>query len=111
MQRMFIEMPGFLTDWQGLGLSEDDLCDLEDHLLKHPEAGPVVRGTGGLRKLRWATKGKGKSGGARVIYLDLIVKKRTFLVTVYGKTTKEDMTDRERAELKKVVKLIVREER
>ncbi len=56
-------------------------------------------------------RGKGKSGGARVIYLDLIVKKRTFLVTVYGKSTKEDMTDRARAELKKVLKLIVREER
>ena len=104
-------MPGFLGDWRGLGLNEGDLRELEDHLLKNPDAGRMVQGTGGVRKLRWAAKGKGKSGGARVIYLDLIVKKKTFLVAVYGKSAKEDMTDHEKAGMKKLVKTIVREER
>jgi hypothetical protein len=69
MERTFIEMPGFTKCWKELGLGEDELFDLETHLLKNPDAGPVLRRSGGVRKLRWAIKGKGKSGGARVIYL------------------------------------------
>jgi mRNA-degrading endonuclease RelE of RelBE toxin-antitoxin system len=49
-------------------LSDDEYALLQQHLLDHPAAGPVIRNSGGVRKLRWASRGKGKSGGVRVIY-------------------------------------------
>jgi mRNA-degrading endonuclease RelE of RelBE toxin-antitoxin system len=49
-------------------LSEDEYLGLQSFLLQYPEAGKVVRGSGGVRKVRWAIAGKGKSGGVRVIY-------------------------------------------
>lgn len=50
-------------------LSEDNYRAFQNHLLLHPTIGKVVPGSGGVRKIRWATKGKGKSGGVRVIYV------------------------------------------
>ena len=75
MEGMFTEMQGCLKDWEGLGLTDDDLCELEGHLLKNPEAGVVMPGAGGLRK------------------------------------QKEELTDREKAEMRKLVKHIIAEER
>ena len=49
-------------------LSEDEYLGLQSFLLQYPESGKVVRGSGGVRKIRWAMSGKGKSGGVRVIY-------------------------------------------
>jgi mRNA-degrading endonuclease RelE of RelBE toxin-antitoxin system len=49
-------------------LSDDEYTALQQHLLKQPSAGPVIKNSGGVRKLRWAVRGKGKSGGVRVIY-------------------------------------------
>ncbi len=49
-------------------LSDDEYVALQSHLLKYPEAGQVIPGSGGVRKLRWAISGRGKRGGARVIY-------------------------------------------
>ena len=109
MERTFIELPEFIKDWKELGLGEDELFDLETYLLKNPDAAPVVRGTGGVRKLRWATKGKGKSGGARVIYVDFVMKREIFFLAVYSKKVKEAMTDQECADLKRLVKRLLRE--
>ena len=49
-------------------LSDDDYSGLQSYLLQKPDAGRLVRGSGGVRKVRWAPSGKGKSGGIRVIY-------------------------------------------
>lgn len=49
-------------------LSEEEYLALQIHLLRYPDSGNIVRGSGGIRKLRWAARGKGKSGGVRVIY-------------------------------------------
>lgn len=49
-------------------MDDNDYSMLQQHLLEHPEAGPIIRGSGGVRKLRWSVSGKGKSGGVRVIY-------------------------------------------
>ena len=70
MTREFIITREFDSVWKSLGLNDDDLNELEIFLCKNPDAGDTMKGTGGVRKLRWALDGRGKSGGARVIYLD-----------------------------------------
>ncbi len=67
-------------------LSDDEYLGLQVFLLKYPEAGKVVPGSGGVRKLRWAMAGRGKRGGVRVIYY---LKKRegeVWMLTIYGKS-------------------------
>ena len=76
MNRTFIEVPMFTKKWHELGLTDDDLRNLENVLLKNPKDGDAIQGTGGLRKIRipMENKGKGKRGGARVIYVDIEIK-------------------------------------
>jgi len=62
MKREFIETPSFTKRWFALGLNDDDLAELHQFLIKNPEAGDMMVGTGGLRKLRFAFGDKGKSG-------------------------------------------------
>jgi hypothetical protein len=66
----FIQLAGFAANWARLRLSDDDLRSLEDAILAAPEAPPVMRGTGGLRKIRFSSgrSQRGKSGGLRVFY-------------------------------------------
>src|SRR5258705_11661145 len=61
-----VETPEFLAQARGL-LTEQERSELVDFLARNPTAGDLMQGTGGARKLRWGAKGKGKSGGARVI--------------------------------------------
>jgi mRNA-degrading endonuclease RelE of RelBE toxin-antitoxin system len=67
-------------------LTDDEYLGLQGFLLKYPDAGRVVRGSGGVRKLRWAISGKGKSGGIRVIYYWKQHDDEIWLLTVYGKS-------------------------
>ena len=67
-------------------LSEDEYLNLQIHLVHHPENGNLIPGSGGLRKLRWAIKGKGKRGGIRVIYYWKVSDHEIWLLTVYGKS-------------------------
>ena len=64
---VFIEDHQFARNRQGI-MDDEELIELFQWLETHPESGKVVRGSGGLRKLRWAAGGRGKRGGARVIY-------------------------------------------
>jgi mRNA-degrading endonuclease RelE of RelBE toxin-antitoxin system len=70
-------------------LSVDEYLGLQKFLLEHPGAGKIVRGSGGVRKIRWAMAGKGKSGGIRVIYYWKQRDDEIWLLTVYGKSEKE----------------------
>ena len=72
-------------------LSEDEYLGLQGFLLKYPEAGKVVPGSGGVRKLRWAISGKGKSGGIRVIYYLKKRRDEIWMLTVYGKSEVENI--------------------
>ena len=90
-------------------MTDDDLNELEKYLLKNPQSGAVIQGTGGLRKLRFAlsTNNKGKSGGVRVLYIDFISHEKTYLIDVYGKNEKENITTDEKKEFKKMIKTIM----
>lgn len=81
--RLFIESQVF-TKFIGDYLNDDEYSALQHYMLEHPKAGPVIRGSGGVRKLRWNLRGKGKSGGVRVIYY--IPDGDSFwMLTIYGK--------------------------
>ena len=82
---------------------------LIEHLAANPDAGEVMRGTGGARKLGWATQGKGKSGGARVITFYSGPPVPVFLLTVFGKGEKVNLTRAELNGLRKVLGELVKE--
>jgi len=71
-------------------------------LIDHPDAGDVIPGAGGARKLRWAAKGKGKRGGARIIYVYVVVAARIYLLRCYAKNVRTDLTADEKKELRRL---------
>ncbi len=73
-------------------LSEDEYLGLQGFLLQYPEAGKIVRGSGGVRKVRWAIAGKGKSGGVRVIYYFKRQEDEIWLLTIYSKNEVESIS-------------------
>jgi mRNA-degrading endonuclease RelE of RelBE toxin-antitoxin system len=81
----FIEASAF-TKYVYDYLSEDEYLGLQGYLLQYPEAGRVVPGSGGVRKVRWAMSGKGKSGGVRVIYYFKKKDDEIWLLTIYSKS-------------------------
>jgi mRNA-degrading endonuclease RelE of RelBE toxin-antitoxin system len=72
-------------------LSEDEYFGLQNFLLQYPESGKVVRGSGGVRKVRWAISGKGKSGGVRVIYYFKKQDDEIWFLTIYSKNEVENI--------------------
>ena len=66
MIRKFIEVPLFSRRWKEIGLGDEELRKLQIMLLKDPESGPVMEGTGGIRKVRFPLENRGKSGSVRV---------------------------------------------
>jgi len=67
-------------------LSDDDYRGLQSYLLQKPDAGDIVRGSGGVRKIRWASQGKGKSGGVRVMYYWKKSDHEIWMLTIYSKS-------------------------
>ena len=95
----FVYLPSYERSAKGLVTETMELA-LETALRIDPEAGPVMPGTGGWRKLRVATPGRGKSGGARVIYLYLASEGQIFLVLAYAKNVITTLSQRQKAMLK-----------
>ena len=106
LSRLFIELPSFRARWKALGLTEDDLVRLETELLNDPTVGDVIRGTGGVRKMRFAFENRGKSGSVRVIYIDFEVYEKLYLLTAYQKSDQENLTQGERNDLRKLVEVL-----
>ena len=109
MNRTFVEVPLFTRKWKELGLNDEDLRNLENELLENPEAGDVIQGTGGIRKIRIPIENSGKRSGGRVIYVDIELKETIYFINVYVKNEKEDLTDDERKAFKAVVKILKEE--
>jgi len=107
----FINTTVYDKRWNDLKLTDDDLQLFQTDLLENPKAGKIIEGTGGAAKIRYAPTGKGKSGGVRVIYLDLESYGKIYLLTCYPKSEKENISDNEKAAIKEVVKRIIKRER
>ncbi|HTX79977.1 MAG TPA: type II toxin-antitoxin system RelE/ParE family toxin [Longilinea sp.] len=86
----FIEATAF-TKYIYEYLSEDEYLGLQSFLLQYPESGKVVPGSGGVRKVRWAMSGRGKSGGVRVIYYFRAQNNEIWLLTIYSKNEMENI--------------------
>ena len=89
----------FLPDY----LTDEEYRRLQCHMAVAPESGDIIRGTGGIRKLRWGRGGKGKSGGVRVIYYWQTPEDEIYLLTLYSKGEVADL----KAEEKKILKRMV----
>lgn len=98
----------FTKKWKELGLTDDDLRELENILLENSKKGDVIQGTGGIRKIRipMENKGKGKRGGARVIYVDIELKETIYFINVYTKDEKDDLTEDEKKAFKTMIKIL-----
>ena len=83
--------------------------DLLEFLARRPKAGRIIRGTGRLRKVRFARPGKGKSGGTRVIYYYHNDTRPILLLLIYAKADQDNLTDAQKAQLKKHVNAIIDE--
>ena len=99
----FIETPIFTEDIER-ELSLEEYRQLQLALLFRPTQGDRIRGSGGLRKLRWRRPGMGKRGGLRAVYFWDAVSETFYMLTLYRKNTQEDLTPRQRAILRRLVK-------
>ena len=106
MKRTFIEVPLFTKRWSEIGLSDVELLQLQIALLKDPESGPIMEGTGGIRKVRFPLEHRGKSGSVRVCYVDFAEFEITYLITAFAKNEQENLTDAEKNVLRKLVKAL-----
>lgn len=88
-------------------LAENEKYDLISYLSENPNTGDLIQGTGGVRKLRWARSGVGKSGGTRVIYYHHNEMMPLYLLTIFGKNEKSNLSISERNILSKAVKDLV----
>ena len=99
----FIETHVFTRELLELLPDDDDYRALQIALLLRPDAGDLIRGTGGLRKMRFPLPGRGKRGGLRVIYYWDKPRDRIFMLLIYKKSRQEDLTPAQRKILRKVV--------
>ena len=84
-------------------LSDDEFAKFQRLLIQLPESGDIIPGSGGIRKIRFSAKGKGKRGGARVIYYLAVGQEKIFLLDIYTKDEKADLTLPELNDLRKIV--------
>ena len=103
MKRKFVIMPVFDKQWRDMGLNDTDLQYLQEILLNNPQTGKVIKGTGKLRKMRFALPGRGKSGSSRVLYVDFVPAETIYLIFAYPKNEKDNLTDEECANIKKLI--------
>ena len=92
---IFVETSIFTEDVRRL-LSDEEYSSLQWHLVAHPDAGDLIVGTGGLRKIRWKSAGRGKRGGTRVIYFHVSAHFEIRMLLIYRKGIKDNLTPAEK---------------
>ena len=102
--RSFVELPSFREALDAYGLGDEFLRAVENAILSNPEAGEMIPETGGARKLRFKVSNKGKSGGYRIIYVDFVRDTIVYLITLYSKSVKKDLSKSEIKDIKRAVK-------
>lgn len=101
-----VELPEFIRRSKKL-LTEDEQSNLINYLATHPTVGVLLQGTGGIRKVRWKREGTGKSSGVRVIYYFHNERYPLFLLTIFGKSEKVNLSQTERNELAKLTHVLI----
>jgi hypothetical protein len=101
-----VETEEFLAAARKL-MRDGERAALIDYLSANPTAGDLIQGTGGVRKLRWALQGRGKRGGARVIYFFHSEDIPLFALDIYAKNEKSDLSAEDRNDFKRLTKLLV----
>lgn len=109
MKRVFVLTSGFEKSWADLGLGDDELRMLQCQLIENPEAGNVIQETGGARKIRIPMENRGKSGGGRVIYVDVVIRERIYLLLAYPKNVQTDLTAEQKKMMRKLIERIKEE--
>jgi mRNA-degrading endonuclease RelE of RelBE toxin-antitoxin system len=99
----FVETPIFTKEIQSV-LSDDEYHSMQTALMLRPEQGAVIRGTGGLRKIRWAQSGRGKRGGLRLIYYWDKASGTIYMLYVYPKSKQDDLTPQQCRILSRLVR-------
>jgi hypothetical protein len=99
----FVETPIFTEEIVRI-LTDSEYAELQAALILQPDLGEVIPGTGGLRKMRWGlqAQGRGKRGGIRVIYYWYMSQALIYLLMVYPKSKREDLSDRQKKMLRKI---------
>lgn len=100
-----VETPEFVSRAAKF-MADEERDELIDHLARNPAAGVLVRGAGGIRKLRWGVGGRGKRGGARVIYFYHSNEIPLFLLTVFRKNERADLSQSERNDFRRLTKML-----
>jgi hypothetical protein len=98
-----IETPAFLASAADEGVSEEERAEIVARIAAHPDAGEIMPGTGGARKVRFAGRGKGKSGGYRVITFFAAADIPVFLLDIYSKDAQANLSKAQRNELRKTL--------
>lgn len=102
-----VETDNFLSKAKRL-LDDEEKSQLVNYLAEDPEAGDIIPDTGGIRKVRWARQGGGKSGGYRAVYYYYNETIPLFAISIYAKKEKENLTQAEKNALKKLAALLAR---
>ncbi len=98
----FVYLPTFESTARGL-LDEEDRRALESAILEDPEQGSVQGGAGGVRKMRVPLGNRGRSGGARVVYLYIKVRERVYLILAFSKNVQANLTDEQKKRIRNLV--------
>lgn len=106
---LFIET-SYFTRFCEEHCTDDDLRDLQQQLIEQPDAGDLIRGAKGLRKVRWALPGRGKRGGARVVYYWRNAAGQIYLLYAYAKNAQANLSDAQRKMLVQWMKEVLDDE-
>jgi len=101
--------PEFDRCWEALNLTDINLKELQEEILFNPKNGKVIQGTGGLRKMRFSLKNKGRRGGIRVLYVDFVMYEKVYLITAYAKNIKDNLSPSETTNIRKAIQLLKKE--
>ncbi|MFC1859688.1 hypothetical protein ACFL9U_16915 [Thermodesulfobacteriota bacterium] len=104
---LFIETPIFTKLVTDL-IPDDEYRKIQLALVLRPEAGKIIRGSGGLRKIRWKSGGSGKQGGLRLIYFWDVPQDRIYMLLIYKKSKQEDLTQNQLKILRNLVKELLK---
>ena len=106
MLNTIAELPSYISLAEK-HLTQEERQAIIDFLAKNPKSGDLMQGTGGVRKLRWSKGNRGKSGGVRVIYYFHSDKLPLYLVTLFAKNERDNLTDQECNDLAKLVDILI----